>query len=92
MQLAGEFCLHSAWLGRFAAATHGVTGGFEDSDGLIKRAAIQGEGVVVLVEADDETGRLESGEALGLADVELWVGDRAEVAKCSGRGAVDAFE
>ena len=40
VQLAGEFGVHGVQLWCFATATHGVTAGFEDSDGLIEHAAI----------------------------------------------------
>lgn len=46
----------------------------------------------MLVETNDQAGSLVRGQALRLADVELWVGDRAEVAKRVGGGAIDSFE
>lgn len=46
----------------------------------------------MLVETNDQAGTLVRGQALRLADVELWVGDRAEVAKRIGGGAIDSFE
>ena len=46
----------------------------------------------MLVETNDQAGSLVRGQALGLADVELRIGDRAEVAKCVGGGGVDALE
>ena len=92
VELAGEFGGQGAWLWGFAAAGDGVAGGFEDADGVVKGAAVEGERAVVFVEADNQAGSLVGGQALGLADVELWVGDRAEVAKGGGGGGVDALE
>lgn len=90
--LAGELGGHGARLWGFAAAGDGVAGGFEDADGVVKGAAVEGECAVVFVEADNQAGSLVGGQALGLADVELRVGDRAEVAKGGGGGGVDALE
>ena len=92
VELAGELGWHGSRLWGFAAARDGVAGGFEDADGVVESAAVECEGVAVLVETNDQAGSLVRGQALRLADVELWVGDRAEVAKRVGGGGVDALE